>query len=488
MNSTGIKIVGLGPGGIDLLTMEAWKLLNEAQEIYLRTRQHPIVDSLKPGLAVYSFDHLYEDAGTFEQVYQQIVDQILELGRRDQGVIYGVPGHPLVAEATTLGILEQAKSLGIPVRIVDGLSFLEPALSALGLDPFPQTTFVDAFEIATAHVPTFPTGTPALIAQIHSRALASDVKLTLMSIYPEEHSVWYVHAAGTDTQFVEQLRLFEIDRSEKIGLLTSLYLPPLARETSFEAFLEVVAHLRAPEGCPWDREQTHQSLRSDLLEETYEALTAIDDEDPRAICEELGDLILLILLHTQIASDEGAFTIADVLQGIHKKIVQRHPHVFGDLQLKDNQAVLKNWEKLKEQERREDGTETGSLLDGVSQALPALLQSQTYQKRAARVGFDWPTIQGVLEKLNEELGEVDRAEDPDERAKEIGDLLFAVVNLARWYGVDAENSLRETNSRFRKRFSYIERKAHESGRSITDLTLDEMESLWQEAKQAPLLP
>ncbi len=218
-------------------------------------------------------------------------------------------------------------------------------------------------------------------------------------------------------------------------------------------FLEVVAHLRSPEGCPWDREQTHQSLRSDLLEETFEALTALDTGDPVHIREELGDMILLILLHTQIAAEDGEFTVADVLRGIHTKIVRRHPHVFGDLKLNEQGEILANWERLKEAERQENGNREGSILDGVALALPALVQAQIYQKRAARVGFDWPDIQGVLDKMKEELEEVHAAEDEAHRSMEVGDLIFAVVNLARWYKVDAESALREANARFRKRFA-----------------------------------
>lgn len=481
----GITIIGLGPGNPDLLTRQVWQILQNAPEIYLRTKQHPVVDSLPERLVVHSFDVLYDSLETFEQVYQQIIETILHLGRRPEGVIYAVPGHPLIAEATAPEIIKRAKEEDISVNVIDGLSFIEPVFTALGLDPFPQTVLVDALQLAVSHTPPFPTGVPALIAQIHSRAVASDVKLTLNSLYPDEHPVTLVHAAGTDRQIIEQARLFEIDRSEHIGLLSCLYVPPMEAETSFESFLEVVAHLRAPDGCPWDREQTHQSLRSDLIEETYEAVSAIDTDDPANMCEEFGDLILLILLQTQIASDNGEFNITDVLRGINIKIVRRHPHVFGDVHIKDEQALLKNWEKLKEAERQDKGNTEKSLLDGVALALPALVQSQVYQKRAARVGFDWPNIQGVLDKLTEELEEVLTASSSDERAFEIGDLLFAVVNLARWYDVDAESALREANVRFRTRFSHIERSAQKNGLSISDLNLEEMEAYWQEAKRLP---
>ncbi|HEX9028923.1 MAG TPA: MazG family protein, partial [Anaerolineales bacterium] len=386
MESTrGITLLGLGPGSPDLLTRQAWQVLETSSEIYLRTRQHPLVASFPASLQVHSFDALYEGADTFESVYQQIVEQVLALGRRPQGVIYAVPGHPFVAEATSPEIARRARLEGLPVRVVEGLSFLEPAFTALGIDPFPHTALVDALELADAHMPPFPPNVPAVIAQLHSQAVASEVKLTLTAVYPDEHPVRLVHAAGTSQELVEALPLFEIDRSPHIGLLTALYLPPLAKETSFEAFQELVAHLRAPNGCPWDREQTHQTLRSDLLEETYEVLDALDRDDPLAMQEEFGDLLLNILLHAQIAEEYGEFKMADMLKGIHTKLVYRHPHVFGDTQIKDAQGVLQNWERLKAAERAANGKAEASLLDGISHALPALAQAEQIQKRAARV-------------------------------------------------------------------------------------------------------
>ncbi len=478
----GITIIGLGPGGADLLTRQAWQALESSSEVYLRTRNHPAVAELPHGVRLHAFDDYYENGDSFEAVYACIIDEVLRLGRRPEGVMYAVPGHPFVAEATGPAIVRRARAEGLPVQVVDGLSFLEPLFCALELDPFPQTALVDALELSTAHVPPFPTSVPVVIAQIHSKMVAAQVKSTLTSLYPDEHPVKLIHGAGTRHQVIEDLKLYEIDRSQYIGLLTALYLPPLAYETGFEAFLEVVAHLRAPEGCPWDREQTHQSLRSGLLEEVYELLAAIDELNEDGMREELGDVLLHILLQSQIAADEGEFTIADVLQGIHTKIVSRHPHVFGETRLEGMKGILQNWEKLKAEERAKNGKGQASLLDGVNLALPALLQAESFQKRAAHVGFDWPDIQGVLDKLEEELREAHEAQPGDERFAEVGDVLFAVVNLARWYKVDPESALREANARFRGRFHYIENAARNSGREVNQLSLDEMEALWQEAK------
>jgi tetrapyrrole methylase family protein / MazG family protein len=477
----GITLLGLGPGDPNQLTREAWELLSSAREIWLRTRQHPTIGALPSSVALHSFDELYENGDTFDQVYAAIVEKVLELGRRPQGVIYAVPGHPFVAERTCREIVRLARDEGLATRVVEGLSFLEPTYSALGLDPYPRLTLFDAMELSSAHVPVFPPDAPVLIAQLYSRLVASEVKMTLGAVYPDEHPVRLVHAAGTRDELVEEIKLFEIDRSEHIGLLTSLYVPMLTEGTSFEAFQEIVAHLRAPNGCPWDREQTHASLRTHLIEEAYETLDAIDSGDFAAMQEELGDLLLQIVLHSQIANEEGEFTVNAVIKGIYDKIIRRHPHVFGEVQLDGVQGVLQNWEKLKEKERSEKKAEKG-LLDGVPLALPALIQAQEYQDRAARVGFDWPVVEGVLDKILEEVKEVNEATNQEELREEIGDLFFALVNLVRWKKIDAESALRETNLKFKRRFAYVEQEAKRRGRSLSDMTLEEMDALWDEAK------
>ncbi len=479
---SGITLLGLGPGDPQLLTREAWQILASAPEIWLRTRQHPVVPGLPPDVPVHSFDDLYQNGVSFDAVYGAIAQKVLQLGRQPQGVVYGVPGHPFVAEATCLEIARLAPEAGLPLKIVAGVSFIEPTFSALGVDPLPRLVLCDAMTLGAAHVPSFPPDAPALIAQIYSQMVAAEVKSTLSAIYPDQHPVRLVHAAGTVDQKVEDLALYEIDRSRSIGALTSLYVPPLGEGTSLEAFQEIVAHLRAPNGCPWDRKQTHASLRQHLLEESYEALEAIDSGDFGAMREEFGDLLLQIMLNSQIASEEGEFTANQVIQGIYDKIVRRHPHIFGNVKVDGVEGVLANWERLKEAERDHDEG-AGGLLDGVPGTLPALSQAQEYQDRAARVGFDWPEIQGVLEKIEEEVGEVQRAGDQELLAEELGDLFFALVNLSRWKNIDAESALRGANLKFKNRFSFVERGAREQSRSLSDLSLDEMESLWQRAKR-----
>lgn len=479
---SGITLLGLGPGDARHLTREAWDWLNAIPEVYLRTRQHLLVAEFPPNLIVNSFDELYQQRESFEAVYAAIVEQVLALGARPQGVTYAVPGHPLVAEATGPEIMRQAKERGIPVRVIEGISFIEPVFSALGLDPFPRTALIDALELGALHHPSFPPDMPALITQIYDRLSASQVKLTLNALYPDEHPVTLIHAAGTPSLVVERIPLYQIDRSEYTGLLTALYLPPLEGVSSLEAFQEVVARLRAPDGCPWDREQTHQSLRMYLLEETYEALEALDAGDTRGMREEFGDLLLQILLHAQIGVEEGEFSMGEIIETIKTKIIRRHPHVFGDLDVSGVPGVLRNWQRLKEEERAANGEEVKGMLAGVPRALPALAQAQQIQERAARVGFDWADIAPVYAKVNEELAEVQSAQGAAQIEEELGDLLFAVVNLVRWHKVDAESALRMTNEKFRTRFAYIEKTARQQGKDLTQMSLADMDVLWEQAK------
>jgi tetrapyrrole methylase family protein/MazG family protein len=301
----------------------------------------------------------------------------------------------------------------------------------------------------------------------------------LQTVYPDDHQVVVV-----DQGKVKEERLRDIGAGE-FSKTTCLYIPSLGEGTSFESFAEIIAHLRAPDGCPWDREQTHKSLRTHLLEESYETLSAIDAGDFDAMREEFGDLLLQIVLNAQISSEAKEFTITKVIKSIYDKIIRRHPHVFGDVKLEGVSGVLQNWEKLKERERgqKKDGK---GLLDGVPAALPALTQAQEYQDRAARVGFDWPEIKGVLDKVREEIDEIEKAENIEEVTSELGDLFFALVNLARWRKVDAESALRETNLRFKTRFASVEQGAKNQGRTLSDMRLEEMDALWNEAKQTGL--
>ena len=257
---------------------------------------------------------------------------------------------------------------------------------------------------------------------------------------------------------------------------------PDERIGEFQSLIDIVARLRGPGGCPWDAEQTHESLKRNLLEECYETLEAIDDGEPAELAEELGDILVQVAFHADIARDAGEFDIADVLTAINRKLIRRHPHVFADGSADDARQVERNWEQLKAAERRQSGKPEPSAMDSVPAALPALSAAQLIQDRAARFGFDWDDAGGVLDKLVEEIGEFRAAATDAERLDEFGDVLFALVNVARWSGIQAEDALRQANLKFRNRYRVMERLAAERGQEFVSLSLDEKEALWQEAK------
>jgi len=247
----------------------------------------------------------------------------------------------------------------------------------------------------------------------------------------------------------------------------------------FSTLVDIIARLRAPDGCPWDRKQTHASLRENLLEECYEVLEALDEGDTEKLCDELGDLLMQVVLHTQIAAEAGEFELGDVARSINAKLIHRHPHIFGLKKVKDADEVAHNWEVLKGEER-EAGT---SILESVPRQMPALGYSQEVQRRVAQLGFDWEDVDGVIDKLVEEVRELKQAENDERKAEEFGDLLFTLVNVARRQGVDTEAALREANRRFYKRFTYMEEVCRKRGVNLGDMSFDEQNKLWEEAKR-----
>ena len=301
----------------------------------------------------------------------------------------------------------------------------------------------------------------------------------LQRLYPADHPVGRFGATEGPT----------VGELTADALTAPLYLGPVAREAAVASpwAMPWISHrLRLSDGCPWDREQTHETLRNHLLEEAYEVYDALADGATSALAEELGDLLLQVVLHAQLAAEAGVFDLTDVNAAIAAKIVRRHPHVFGDAEVRTSGDVNRQWERIKADERRadgEDGTSTPKgALDGVSRSLPALAASQEMQERAANIGYEWPSVEGVLDKVHEELAELRAAATPAEQAEEYGDLLFVLVNVARWQGIEAEAALRSANDKFRRRFASVERQARDRDVALKDLSFDELDALWDAAK------
>ncbi len=473
-----ITVVGLGPGNGRFLTRAAWDILSQAGEVYLRTARHPAVADLPEHVTRQSFDHIYDTADSFETVYETIVAKLLALTQQGD-VVYAVPGHPFVGESTVTRLMAQAEAADVSVAVVAGLSFVEPCLAAVQQDGMDGVQIFDAIELTQYLYPPVNPDFPLLLGQVYSRMLASELKMVLTAVYPDEHPVTLIHQAGDDEQDIEQISLYEIDRSDKVNHLTSLFVPPLPQRSSLANLAETVAILRSPDGCPWDQEQTHQSLRSGFLEEASEVLAALDENDMDGLREELGDVFYHLVMQIQMASEAEEFRLADVIAGIDAKLKYRHPHVWGDWQVRDSEEVIQNWEMLKAQEKAD---RSNSLVDNIPHALPALARSQKLQTRVRQVGFDWPDIDGVYEKVQEEITELREATSPEHRTEELGDLLFVVVNLAKWLDIDAESALREANTKFSRRFQALEKLAEARHLTLAEMDLDGLEALWQEVK------
>jgi tetrapyrrole methylase family protein/MazG family protein len=481
-----ITIIGLGAGNLEGLPLGIYRALKQANHLYVRTEKHPIIAELAAeGTKYESFDYVYEAHNQFPEVYEEISERLLELSKEKGDILYAVPGHPLVAERTVQLLLSKAETSGVHIEIKGGQSFLDPVFTSLKIDPVEGFTLLDGTDL---HEHELQPGLHHLICQVYDNFIASEVKLTLMEVYPDDFPVTVVTAAGiAGEERLETIPLYELDRLDSYNNLTTVYVPKAEEDRTlnrqFWRLREIVAILRSPNGCPWDREQTHQSIRKNLIEETYEVLETIDDDDPEAMCEEMGDLLLQIMLHSQMAEEDGYFNVHDVIAGLNEKLIRRHPHVFGTSEAEDADEALQNWEAIKKKEKQSKEKETVSLLDGVPRDLPVLLKAYKYQKKAAEVGFDWDKLSDVLDKVKEEWEELREAETTEHRREELGDLLFVIVNVARFMKIDPEEALALTNKKFYRRFSYIEKKVQEAGKAFEDTTLEEMESWWQEAKQ-----
>lgn len=467
-----IHVVGLGPGAPELLTVEARRILTLGLPVIFRTRHHPTVGALAIPGPVSDCDDLYGAGRTFAETYALVAERVVAAAGQGP-VVFAVPGHPLVAELSVVATLERARAIGMSVRVYPAVSFVDLALVELGVDG-------GNLQVCDALEPRVDTWRPALFGQVYAREVAADLKLRLLEWYPAEHRVTVLSRLGTAEAATVEVPLCELDH-RPFGYLDAVFvpaLPPVEDVRRFDGLEYVVRRLHGPDGCPWDREQTHLSLRPHLLEEAYEALEAIDRGDLPALEEELGDLLLQVLMHAAVAEREGSFGLGDVVEHIARKLIRRHPHVFGEADARTAEEVYRNWEALKQAEKQGGG----SILEGVPRTLPALAASQAIQGRARRVGFDWPDVEGPLEKLAEEIREFARADGGREREEELGDILFTLVNIADRLGVDAEQALRGANEKFRRRFGEVERLAAERGLDLRRLGLPELDELWEEAK------
>jgi len=480
-----IKIIGLGPGDKNALTIGTIYELENNKNIFLRTEKHPTVEYLKEKQIVFdTYDNVYESIENFDQVYSNIANDLIKKHKDLGDVIYAVPGHPLVAEKSVFNLIDLCEKSDIEYKIVPAVSFIDAMIESIKIDPIEGLKVIDAFDIGN-QVLDKRIGT--IVTQVYNQLIASEVKLKLLDNYNDETEIYYVRAAGIEGQeSIRKIPLFELDMQEDIDYLTSIYIPKDTKnKKDFNDLLEIIETLRGENGCPWDREQTHKSLEKALIEESYEVIDAIEQEDDDSLIEELGDVLLQVVFHASIGKEDGFFDMSDIIEGICSKMINRHPHVFKDLgQLNSSEEVLAKWDDLKKNEKGYKSV--SEEMRGITKGLPALLRAHKVQEKAKKVGFDFDNVNFAINKVKEELTEVIdvyNTKNVEKIKEEVGDLLFSCVNVARFLKVDEEIALNCTIDKFIKRFEYIEKVAKEENIELTNMSLEEMDKLWEISKK-----
>ncbi len=450
--------------------------------MFARTRLHPALEALH--VACESFDSIYEAADSLDTVHKQIAQRLLTAGEH---VVLAVPGDGVLGEA----VLVLLRAGGASVEVIPGVPLAIGALAAAGIDAADGAQCVEATALGgsglSLHVELNPRW-PAVVTGVFSRAVAGDLKLALLRVYPAEHAVTVVRHPGLVDQVVRAVTLAELDRADaEFDHLTHVVLPHVAFEVptgSAHGLRAIVSRLRAPEiGCPWDLQQTHRTLTPYVVEEAYEVVDAIEEDDPAGLAEELGDVLLQVVLHAEVADQAGEFEWNDVVRLLSAKLVRRHPHVFGEVQVSGASDVVRNWEVLKAAERATDAP-PASALDGVPRSLPALKRAAEISRKAVAAGFDWPSRSGTLDKVREELNELLEASTLEHRQEELGDLLWILAKLAWQEGIDPELALHAANRKFTARFHLLEAIAQEQGwPTLKDRPFEDLEAAWQEAKR-----
>ncbi len=474
-----ITIVGLGPWEKGHLTEKALAAL-QSGEIVFRTGRHPASAAYIEKGAI-TLDDMYEAAEDFGELNRSVAETIISLAEKRGEVIYAVPGQGLSGDSTVTELIVACKGRA-DLEFVPGVEESAPvslkcaALAGIGTE---TCVVIPAEFLETRRIDKTQ---PLIVTQIDSRLTAGQTKLRLAAVYGDEATA-YLAVAG----MILPIHLEDLDRQKGYDHRTMLWMAPADSGNARYDLVDIIAimdRLREPGGCPWDREQTHESLKQYLLEETYETIDAIENDDMDELREELGDVLLQVLFHARIAQERGDFDIIDVADTVSRKMILRHPHIFGSERADTADDVMRNWDAIKKAEKGQ-ATESG-MMKRVPQAMPALMRSMKVQAKAARVGFDWNDVWGAFGKLEEEVAElreaIERDMGTDKLIDEFGDVLFAAINVARFIDVHPEFALAGTVEKFIRRFEHVERRAAEKGRALDSMKLEEMDVFWNEAK------
>ena len=433
-----IQICGLGGGDLDQLSVGLYRTLtNYTGTIYARTIDHPVIETLTTeGVTFQSFDEIYTAHDRFEDVYQAIAEQLIHLSK-ETDILYAVPGHPMLAEKTVQLLLDEDT---VEVGIIGGQSYLDDLFRAVKLDPIDGFSFLDATDLRQRDINYHQ---HLVFCQVYDQMIASELKLTLMEDLPDDYPVTVVEAAGAQTERIETVPLYDLDRAVQLSNLTSVYVKKPEESLlshRFDYIRQIIYRLRAPGGCPWDQKQTHESLRHHLIEEAYELIDAINAADDDGIIEELGDVLLQVLLHSQIGEDSGYFSVDDVIRTLSEKMIRRHPHVFGDVTISSEADVIANWQAIKAEEK----ANRQSVFDRIPKSASPLVKAEAMSK--VITDLDEPAI-SVDEALT-----AFRESDTDQKEHKLGTLIFALITEARYDNIKSDVALESYNQAIMKQY------------------------------------
>lgn len=473
-----IYIIGMGVSNAMHLSNEQMAQFNRRSNVF-RTDHHQVAEHFKTQAGtIQSYDGLYETADSLAAVYEAILVDLKERLKKGEDFNYWVPGHPLIGEETVRLLLESGEIDSAQIHILPAMSYLDVASVALKKPIAESIRIHDAYSFRYFETET---AVDQIFVPLDSSFLASEIKEKLLEVYFDEYEVVVIQSPGTSKESIKKMKLQYLDDLTHYDHETMLYVPKNENHPyGFSDLVETIHHLRSPEGCPWDRKQTHLSLREYVVEESYEVIDAIEKEDYNSLEEELGDLLLQIVLHAEIGQEIGYFNIFTVIHRLVEKLIRRHPHVYGNSLVDSVEQVEQTWNAVKKKEKPNNSIENE--LKNLPKLLPNLTKSYKIQKKASYVGFDWPHVEGALLKLDEEVDEMKAAIQQGNLEgieEELGDLLFATVNVARKLHLNPELALGKANDKFIKRFLYIE--SH-LGKPLQEATLEEMDELWNEAK------
>jgi len=473
-----IQIIGLGVGNLEELTVKAYNSLTSGVPNFVRTIRHPVAEQLiKNEIKINTFDDYFEKYDSFDEIYDKITAKIVEFSERYGKINYCTAGSPYFGDIVTKKLLGEYKDK-INIIIIDGMSFLDKCIKLSGYADYKSINILDSLETDEF---SFDVNSLNIVTQVYDREIASQLKIKLMEIYSDDTIVQKIDVLE---EKIKKIPLFLIDQEKKYGFSTYFCINPIEisenKVYNITNLFRTIRILRGPDGCPWDIKQTHESIRQCVIEEAYEVVDAIDNKDVDNLVEELGDLLLQVVFHSEMGSEEGFFNFKDVVTNVCNKMFSRHPHVFGDIKAGDEKEALNNWELAKQKEK--DLCTYTDNLKNVPKALSPLSRSYKIQKRAAEVGFDWPDEVGAIAKIEEELFEFIeeyKKLDYNKMENEFGDLLFAMVNFARFMKINPDVALNKTINKFINRFEFIEKNAT---KDLKQMTLGEMDELWEKSK------